>query len=70
MAVDAIRRLIAPFVPNATERLGVALGNTDTAWRFPDSLTGRVIAAPSAIIPKIDDATIAAEIERMRSSEA
>lgn len=69
VAVDAIRRLIAPFVPTTAERLGVTLGDADIAWRCPDSLAGRVIAAPSAIIPKVDETTIDAEIARMRSSE-
>ncbi|KKU43222.1 MAG: Methionine-tRNA ligase [Berkelbacteria bacterium GW2011_GWA2_46_7] len=67
---DALRRLVAPFLPVAVERLNAFLGTDDVGW-FPGSPNvGLPIAPPNVIFRKIDPEIIEAEIQLMAERSA
>ncbi|HAR54870.1 TPA: methionine--tRNA ligase [Patescibacteria group bacterium] len=68
---DALRRLVAPFIPQPIERLNSYLGTTDLTWRFaPYHLGGKQIIPPSVLIRKIEKETIKEEIDKMQRADS
>lgn len=60
---DALRRLIAPFLPGVVERLNTYLGTDDVHWAGEPLSPGTVISSPTILLRKIDSSAIDAEIQ-------
>jgi len=67
--ISAIKTLIYPFMPHASERLGKLLNleTVDISWGFVDISAGTEINTPTLLFQKIEDEQIEEEYELLKA---
>lgn len=67
---ETLRRLSAPFIPHACEKLSQFLQIPDLSWAYTPLPNNHVIDKPTAIIAKIDPQVVEEELKRLQDAVA